>query len=81
MPRVKLERLVESKPSTSRKHTSNAEEQPIGSDLAPAIVTFNHPVTNQLSIRKKLAGTPFLVDVDTGLVYLEPTLLKALKNN
>lgn len=80
MPRVKLDRLVDSKPSTTRKQSPIAEEPPKGADLAPAIATL--PVNNHLTpTLKKLAGTPFLVDVDTGLVYLEPTLLKALKNN
>lgn len=54
----------------------------IGPDLSAAIVPSipvnNIPVKGQL---KKLAGTPFVVDVETGLVYLEEKILKALKNN
>lgn len=54
-----------------------------GPDLAPAIVPTSIPVTIQpvKEQLKKLAGTPFLVDVNSGLIYLEPTILKALKNN
>lgn len=72
--------MVDSKPSTPRKNTSNAEEQPIGSDtqLAIAILPVNNISPQTL---KKLAGTPFVIDVDTGLVYLEPAILKSMKNN
>lgn len=92
MPRCKLEKLVDN-PSPPRKYTRKpepaidhqvalVEEQPIVPDFSAAIETFNLPViTPSTKELKKLAGTPFLVDTETGLIYLEPTILKALKNN
>ena len=83
MPRSKLDRINELDGKTPNPRKYTPKQQPaIVADLAPAIVTFI-PVSNTPSIRatKKLAGTPFVVDVETGLVYLEEKILKALRNN
>lgn len=84
MPRCKLEKLVDN-PSPPRKYPPKSKpaiDAPIGSDLAPAIVP-SIPVTIQpvKGELKKLAGTPYWVDVDSGLLYLDEKILKALKNN
>lgn len=83
MPRTKLDRLNEKDKTPNHPvNTKPCKESAIGDDLAPAIVPSipvnNIPVKGEL---KKLAGTPFLVDVDSGLVYLEPLILKAMKNS
>lgn len=83
MPRTKLDKMNELSGMTPNPRKYPPKQEPaIVADLAPAIVTFI-PVSNTPSIRvtKKLAGTPFVVDVDTGLVYLEEKILKALRNN
>lgn len=83
MPRSKLDAIneLDGKTPNPRKYPPK-QEPAIGADLAPAIdtsipVTIN-PVKGQL---KKLAGSPFWVDVDSGLVYLDDKILRALKNN
>lgn len=88
MPRCKLERLVDN-PTPPRKYPPK-QGPAIEADLSAAIVP-SIPVTNtplkaanlaeQVKTLKKLAGTPFVVDVETGIVYLEEKILKALKNN
>lgn len=83
MPRTKLDRLNER--DNNPNHPVNKEPSivgAIGADLAPAKASpssrnNSQPVKGEL---KKLAGTPFVVDVETGLVYLEEKLLKAIKN-
>lgn len=79
MPRVKLDRFITSIPVKSIPSVQDVIQlpiaEPIVADLAPAI---DVPVKPTL---KRLAGTAFLIDVDTGLVYLEPSILKALKNS
>jgi hypothetical protein len=90
MPRSRLDKLneLDGKIPNPRKYTPKqqpAVDAPIGADFNPAIDS-SIPVNitldkGALMIRKKLAGTPFWIDVETGLVYLDEKILKALKNN
>ncbi len=83
MPRTKLCRMVEKDNKPNHPVNKHFEQEPaIGEVLAPAKeqpspATFTQPVKGEL---KKLAGSPFMVDCETGLIYLEEKLLKAIKN-
>lgn len=88
MPRCKLERLVDN-PTPPRKYPPK-QGPAIEADLSAAIVP-SIPVTiipvkaanlaEQVKTLKKLAGTPYWVDVDSGLLYLDEKILRAIKNN
>lgn len=80
MPRCKLERLVDN-PTPPRKYPPKqgpAIEADLSAAIVPSIPVTIIPVKGQL---KKLAGTPYWVDVDSGLLYLDEKILRAIKNN
>lgn len=83
MPRSKLDKIneLDGKTPNPRKYPPK-QEPAIVPDLAAAIDTFI-PVSNTpiKGVTKKLAGTPYWVDVETGLLYLDEKILRALKNN
>lgn len=89
MPRTRLDRLNKldtSIPVNSTPQKGLAKDaaiEALADHFSAAIVEPHLPVNNShMKDRlKKLAGTSFLVDVETGVVYLDPVILRALKNN
>lgn len=85
MPRTRLDRLnkVDNHIPVNITPEKDAAIEALAEHFGAAIVEPYLPVNNNLiqDRLKKLAGTNFLIDIETGLVYLDPKILKALKNS
>lgn len=93
MPRTKLDKINELSGMTPNPRKYPPKQQPtieaiaelckptvydLSAAIVPSIPVTIIPVKGQL---KKLAGTPYWVDVDSGLLYLDEKILRAIKNN